>query len=72
MSEQLAERVRQVRHERGMTIEGLAFKSGKSVATVQRIETNKHSPSITTLSAVAAALDTTVADLLGDETEVAS
>lgn len=64
---QIGERIRATRLERGLTVEALAFASGKSVATINRAENDKHQPSLTTLSAIAAALGTSVADLLPDQ-----
>ncbi|MDQ3147849.1 MAG: helix-turn-helix domain-containing protein [Actinomycetota bacterium] len=60
----LPERVRRLRRAKGLTLESLAFASGLSVATIQRIETGKHAPNIASLTAVAAVLDTTPGALL--------
>lgn len=50
-----------------MTVERLAFTSGLSVSTVQRVETGKYDPSLGTLDAIAAALDTSASALLAPD-----
>ena len=72
MSLSLPEAVRAKRKECGLTIEALAFRSGRSVATIQRIETGKHAPSLGTLADVADALEVGVDELLGTTAEVSS
>jgi transcriptional regulator with XRE-family HTH domain len=58
----LPERLRELRTNRGLTHEALAFAAGISVASVQRTEAGKHTPSLRTLTALAAALGVPVAD----------
>lgn len=65
MSSPLPAIIRSRRKEAGLTIEGLAFASGLSVATIQRVETGKGSPSLTTLDRLAGPLGTTSGELLG-------
>lgn len=73
MSSALPGAVRSARTAKGLTVEALAFASGVSVATVQRTETGKHTPTLETLSAIAAALGTSPSELLATEsTERAS
>ncbi len=64
MAHDLAQRIRQSRHDKGMTHEALAFTAGVSVSTVVRAESGTFDPSLKTLHALAAALDVPVADLL--------
>jgi transcriptional regulator with XRE-family HTH domain len=66
------EAVRARRKDRGLTIEQVAFKSGVSVATVQRVETDKSAPSIATITAIAAVLDVPITDLIETETTQAA
>jgi len=54
-------RLRELRAERGLSIRGLAEKSGLNVNTLSLIENSKTSPSVSTLQQVAAALDVPIA-----------
>lgn len=58
------ELVRARRKVQGLTIEQVAFQSELSVATVQRVETDKHVPSIATITAIAGVLDVKISDLI--------
>lgn len=63
----LSERIKTRRLDLGLTHESLAFRSGVSVATVQRAEAGAHTPNLSTLEKIAAGLDTSVGTLLADE-----
>ena len=64
----LGSRLREKRHEAGMTREVLAVRSGISVSTLLRLENDRTSnPRVALLEAVAAQLGTTAAELLADE-----
>ena len=67
----LGERFKRKREDASLTQEAVAFAAGTSVVTVRRLEADQHSPKVDTLQALAAAVGTTVAELLDDE-EVAS
>lgn len=68
----LADRIKTRRLDLGLTHEGLAFKAGCSVATIQRIEAGKFRPSLKTLDKIAPALETTAGELLVEAAEAAS
>jgi transcriptional regulator with XRE-family HTH domain len=55
--------LRQIREARGLTQEQLAQRAGVNNTTISRIETYSHTPTITTVAAIAEALDMSVADL---------
>ena len=55
--------LRQIREARGLTQEQLAQQAGLNNTTISRIETYSHTPTITTVTAIAEALDMSVADL---------
>lgn len=63
----LADRIKTRRLDLELTHESLAFRSGVSVATVQRVEAGTHTPNLATLTKLANGLDTTVGTLLADE-----
>ena len=54
-------RLRELRAEHGLSIRGLAEKSGLNVNTLSLIENGKTSPSVSTLQQIAAALDIPIA-----------
>ena len=55
--------LKQIREARGLTQEQLAQQAGLNNTTISRIETYSHTPTITTVTAIAEALDMSVADL---------
>jgi transcriptional regulator with XRE-family HTH domain len=55
--------LKKVRHEKGLTLDDVAAKCGYSKALISRIENNNVSPSIYSLSRIAAALDLTLYDI---------
>lgn len=60
----LGAHIRQIRNEKGLTIEELASKSDKSYQVLQRLETGKENPSMFLLYEVAKGLKITVEELL--------
>lgn len=57
-------KVTQLRKELGLSQEKLAAYAGIAVSTLRRIECGKSNPTLETLQAVAAVLDTTVDQLI--------
>lgn len=63
--EEIGERIRRLRERRGWSREALAYHSGRSWAAIEQIETGRRrDPRISTLMALAGALDVKVEDLL--------
>ena len=62
----LAERVRILRIEKGLTQEALAHRMGRDQQTIQRLETARTNPTLTFLQEVADALEVNLRDLLDD------
>lgn len=62
----LAERVRILRIEKGLTQEALAHRMGRDQQTIQRLETARTNPTLTFLQEVADALEVDLRDLLDD------
>lgn len=58
--------IRQIRESRGMSQRELADAIGLHKTNMNRIETGKASPSITRMEQIAAALEVTVSDLVGE------
>ena len=54
----------EIRNEKKLTPTQLAKKSGLSVTFIKMLETDKRSPTLRTLSKIAAALDVTIVELL--------
>ena len=67
MSHVFAERLRQAREERGMTVIGLAEQSEMSRTQVQNYEHGRRSPTIDCLVRLAKSLDCTTDFLVGLE-----
>lgn len=63
---QISDRLVAARKATGRTQQQVAFRSGLSLATVQRIEAGRNEPTIQTLRALAEATDADLADLLGN------
>jgi transcriptional regulator with XRE-family HTH domain len=59
----LAAVLRQLRHERGITQEALAFNSNVTVSALSRIERGRSNPVWTTIVQIADALDITPTEL---------
>ncbi|MYJ80258.1 MAG: helix-turn-helix transcriptional regulator [Acidimicrobiaceae bacterium] len=62
----LGRRLRHVRRARGLTLAGLAERTGRPPAYLSRLENGRVEPRLGVLSDLAEALDTTTADLLED------
>jgi putative transcriptional regulator len=60
----LGAHIRQVRNDKGLTLEELASKSGKAYQVLQRLETGKENPSMFLLSEVAGGLKMTLEEFL--------
>ena len=61
-------RLRAARHGRGVSVRGLAREIGVSASLISQIETDKSSPSVSTLYAISTALDLSLEELFSDET----
>jgi transcriptional regulator with XRE-family HTH domain len=59
----LARVLKQLREDHGMTLEGLAFKSGVSISSLGRIEQGHSSAAWSTVRAIIDALGTTIPQL---------
>lgn len=64
MKQGMSERIKARREQAGWTQEGLATASGLSLRTIQRIESNKRSPSLDSLQALAAVFGCDVSAIL--------
>jgi transcriptional regulator with XRE-family HTH domain len=62
----IGSRIRQLRSERGLTLQGLAELTGLSASLLSLVERGKTSPSIGTLVAIAHAFDVHMTDLMPD------
>lgn len=60
-------RLRAARHRLGVSVRGLAREVGVSASLISQIETDKSSPSVSTLYAITTALGISIEDLFGDE-----
>lgn len=60
-----AEKVREIRKERGLYQHELAARAKLSVQTVRNVEAGRHEPELPTLRKIAKALGVPLADLLG-------
>jgi transcriptional regulator with XRE-family HTH domain len=63
-TKRVAERVVQLRHDRGMSQEALAAKAKVNRMTVTRLEAAAHPPNIETLDRIAGALGVSLSELL--------
>lgn len=64
MQDRIGSNVRRVRRAQNMSRETLAVKAGLSFSTVARAERGDHWPDVSTLNALASALDVTVDSLV--------
>lgn len=62
--ERLAERIKTLREQRGLTQDALAAKAGVSRGYLARLEIGRHDPTVGTLEKLARALRVKVTDLL--------
>lgn len=60
----LGSTVRRLREKRGLSQKGLALKASVTMETIGRVERGKGNPCLETLWAIAAALDTTLGELV--------
>lgn len=67
INQQVAERLRRLRRQAGLSLEDVAGRSGVSRATLSQIETLKTNPTIAVLWKIADGLDVPFAELLGAE-----
>lgn len=65
--DRIGKRVRDLRQARGLTLQDLADKAAISKSYLSRVETSSKAPPVSTLLALAQALETTVGRLLGEE-----
>ena len=63
---QFGARLKQLRTERNLTLEALAFEADVELSQIHRIETAKTNPTLTTISILAKALNISIAELMGD------
>lgn len=61
------DRLKMLRTSHKLTLEQLAFAADMEISQVHRIEKGKINPTYTTLVALAAGLEITLAELVGDE-----
>jgi transcriptional regulator with XRE-family HTH domain len=61
---QVALRLQNLRQERGLTLEKLAFEADMELTQVHRVLNGTHDPQLTTLDKVAKALGTNLSELL--------
>jgi transcriptional regulator with XRE-family HTH domain len=66
-SEALGSRIRAERRAAGMTVRGLAGRTGLSPSLISQVERGRATPSVATLWAIATELGLSVADLFNDE-----
>jgi transcriptional regulator with XRE-family HTH domain len=64
MAYRLSTRLKQLRHERGLTQADLAKGAGVTLSYIGRLEIGMHDPQLSTLRKLAKALKVPVADLL--------
>jgi len=65
----LAQRLRRVRRDAGLTLEALAADTGLTASYLSQIEKGSAIPSISALTVIAASLDTDVGDLFPEQDE---
>lgn len=63
----IGDTVRRIRKSRGLTMQKLADESGYTRNQIHRIETNKHTPKITTMIDLADVLGVSLDELVGRE-----
>lgn len=64
----LAENLRRLRRAAGLTLDGLAARAGVSRAMISKVERGASDPTATVLGKLAAGLDVSLSQLLGDRT----
>jgi transcriptional regulator with XRE-family HTH domain len=68
-SQALGSRIRAERRAAGMTVRGLASRTGLSPSLISQVERGRATPSVATLWSIATELGLSVADLFNDEAE---
>jgi DNA-binding XRE family transcriptional regulator len=68
----LGKALRQLRHERGVSQETLAYEAGVTSGTLSLIERGRSNPTWGTVKGIAAALSTTIADVAALSLELES
>jgi transcriptional regulator with XRE-family HTH domain len=63
----LGARIRQERSRRGLSLDGLAARSGVSRGMISAVERGQKAPTVLVLDRIATAFDSTIARLLGEE-----
>jgi len=66
-TEKLGARVRELRRERGLTLQGLAEKSGVSRAMISKLERGEKNPTLVIAARLAEGLEVTLSQLAGME-----
>src|SRR5215218_2863238 len=66
-SGRLGERVRELRRERGLTLDGLAGRSGVSRAMISKVERGEKNPTLVVAAKVAEGLGVSLSQLVGVE-----
>lgn len=67
MHEPIRDNLRRIRTDRQVTIEGLSRTSGVSVRTIKYLESGDANPRLNIITALASALNCTVAELLYEQ-----
>ena len=70
MTQSLGFRMRKLRYQRGLLLSDVADATGLSMQYVSNLERDRGNPTLRALKAIARALDTSVADLVGDAIEL--
>ena len=65
----IGEKIREVRKKNGLTLKKLSEKSGVSVPMISKIETARTSPPISTYANIAYALETSLGDLITNDSQ---
>ncbi len=65
----IGEKIREVRQKKGLTLKKLSEKSGISVSMISKIETAQTSPPISTYANIASALETSLGDLITNDSQ---
>ena len=67
LQQQLGRKIRELRREKGLTMQQLAEKVGVNYTTIHRVETGQVSPSVVLLSEIAQRLDCSIVSLLEEK-----
>lgn len=72
MANVVCENIKRMREEKKLSINKLAKKAGIAYSTLHAIENKTNSPSVETVILLAAALDTTVSELMNEESALST